>query len=91
MRDIHAQATEQRRQCRRQASRSILLAFLSLGNCRHLVSSCGRVIVVIGVVVAAATAALGSGEGSSGRMRGHDLFREDSELVNEMLGAKVAI
>ena len=86
MHDVHAQATERRRR-RRWVSRPILPAFLPLGNRRHLVSSRGRVVVVIGVVVAAATAALGG----SGRTRGHDLFREDGELVDEVLGAEVAV
>jgi len=90
MHDVHAQATERRRRRRRRrVSRPILPAFLPLGNRRHLVSSRGRVVVVVvGVVVATATAALGGG---GGRTRGHDLFREDGELVDEVLGAEVAV
>jgi len=83
MHDVHTQATEWWRRRRRRVSRSIPPAFLPLGNRRHLVS-CGRVVVI--VVVAAATAGLGGG-----RTRGHDLFREDGELVDEVLGAEVAV
>ena len=89
MHDVHAQATERRH--RRRVSGSILPAFLPLGNCRRLVSRGRLVAIVVVVVVVAGATATAALRGSCGSTRGDDLFREDGELVDEVLGAEVAV